>query len=136
MGRLNEPRTSFTTRLYIFRMSQKTAPKTTPFPDRRTQIRKVGQGLVVLIDARVHPVVDISTAGVSFQAAGHKVGAKVSLKIARISDINDCIGGTITIKSAGDATTRGEFLPTMPLLRYIISHIGEATGTKPAYFRK
>ncbi|MDO8605423.1 MAG: PilZ domain-containing protein [Phaeospirillum sp.] len=117
-------------------MSKEANALMTQTPDRRNHIRKVGQGLVVLIDGRVHPVVDISIAGISFQAAGHTVGTKVSLKIARISDINDCIGGTITIKSAGDTTTRGEFLPTMPLLRYIIGHIGEATGTKPAYFKE
>lgn len=107
-----------------------------PFPERRRLSRKVGQGLVLLIDGRAHPVVDISTAGVSFQSGRHKVGEKVRFKIAQLSDISDCIGGTITIKSVGETTVRGEFLPTMPLLRYIIRHIGEATGTEPAYFRK
>lgn len=104
--------------------------------ERRRLVRKIGQGLVVLINDRAHPVVDISTAGVCFQSSGHKVGERLRLKIAQLADINDCIEGTITVKSVGEATTRGEFLPTMPLLRYIISHIGEATGTEPAYFRK
>ena len=104
--------------------------------DRRRLVRKIGQGLVVLIDGRAHPVVDISTAGISFQFSGPKIGAKLSLKIARLADLADCIDGVITIKSASENTLRGEFHPTVPLLRYIISHIGEATGTKPAYFRK
>lgn len=104
--------------------------------DRRRQLRKIGQGLVVLIDGRAHPVVDISTAGISFQSVGHKAGAKVSLKIAQLTNISDCIDGIITVKSVSDTTTRGEFHPTMPLLRYIIRHIGETTGAEPAYFRK
>ena len=104
--------------------------------DRRRTARRIGQGLVVLIDGRAHPVVDISTAGISFQSTGHKVGGKLGLKIARLANISDCVDGVITVKSSGDTTTRGEFQPTMPLLRYIIGHIGEATGTVPAYFRK
>lgn len=108
----------------------------TPAGDRRRHLRKIGQGLVVLLDGRAHPVIDISTAGVSFQSSGHKVGAKITLRIARLADISDCVDGIITIKSVSDTTTRGEFQPTMPLLRYIIRHIGEATGTEPAYFRK
>jgi hypothetical protein len=103
--------------------------------ERRQHIRKIGQGLVVLIDGRVHPVVDISTAGISFQAAGLKIGDRLKLKIAQLADISDCIGGVITIKSVNDTTTRGEFLPTVPLMRFIIAHMGEATGTVPAYFR-
>jgi len=104
--------------------------------DRRQTIRRIGQGLVVLIDGHVHPVIDISTAGVSFQSVGHAVNARLHLKIARVADMNDCIDGTITVKSVGETVTRGEFQPTMPLLRYIISHMGEATGAVPAYFRK
>ncbi|WP_245651099.1 PilZ domain-containing protein [Paramagnetospirillum marisnigri] len=97
--------------------------------------RKVGQGLVVLINGKVHPVIDISTAGVSYQAANHKIGATVALTIARLSDISDCIDAKITVISKDETVTRAEFKPTMPLLRYIISHIGEATRAVPAYFR-
>lgn len=100
------------------------------------RIRKIGQGLVVLIDGRSYPVIDISTIGITFQAVGHKVGAAVRLKIAQLANISDCIDGVITVKSSGDTTTRGEFRPTIPLMRYIIGHMGEATATEPAYFRK
>lgn len=104
--------------------------------DRRQTIRRIGQGLVALIDGHVHPVIDISTAGLSFQSAGHAVNDRLHLRIARVTDMSDCIDGTITVKSVGETVTRGEFQPTMPLLRYIIGHMGEATGTAPAYFRK
>jgi hypothetical protein len=104
--------------------------------DRRHLVRKVGQGLVILIQDRAHTVVDISTAGVSFQTSGHQAGNTIPVKLARLIDINDCIEAKITVISAEESITRCEFKPTMPLLRYIIRHIGEATNTDPAYFRK
>ena len=108
-------------------------PRTT---ERRRLSRKIGQGLAALINGKAHPVIDISTAGVSFQGIGQKMGAKLALKIARMSDFNDCIDCVITVKSEEGNVTRGEFQPTMALMRYIISHIGETTGAEPAYFRK
>ena len=104
--------------------------------ERRRLPRKIGQGLAALIDGKAHPVIDISTAGVSFQGIGQKMGAKLAVKIARMSDFNDCIDCVITVKSEEGNVTRGEFLPTMALMRYIIGHIGETTGAEPAYFRK
>ncbi|CCG41855.1 hypothetical protein [Magnetospirillum molischianum] len=104
--------------------------------ERRSHIRKVGQGLVVVIDRRIFPIVNISTAGLGFQATGYKVGDLVPIKIAKMLDLSTCVDATITVKSAEETITRGEFLPTMPLLRYIIDHIGEVTGVEPAYFRK
>ncbi|RAU22755.1 PilZ domain-containing protein [Paramagnetospirillum kuznetsovii] len=104
--------------------------------DRRKLPRKVGQGLIVLIDGRAHTVIDISTAGIAFQTCGSPKGSIVSLKLAQLADISNCIEAKITVVSSQETITRGEFKPTMPLLRYIISHIGEATGTEPAYFRK
>jgi hypothetical protein len=103
--------------------------------DRRRYARKIGHGLVLLIDGRAHPVVDISTAGISFQASGHRLGSAITARLARLSKLDDCVDAKITVKGIGEATTHGEFRPTMALLRYIIGHIGEATGTQPAYFR-
>jgi len=104
--------------------------------DRRHQIRKIGQGLVVVIDRRIFPLVTISTAGLAFQATGYKVGESVAIKIAKMLDLNCSVDATITVSSAEETITRGEFLPTMPLLRYVIDHIGDVTGVEPAYFRK
>ena len=104
--------------------------------ERRRHIRKIGQGLIVLIGGRAFPVIDISTSGISFQATGNKVGDKIALKIAQIADIKDCADGIITVKSVSETATRGEFQPTVALMRYIVGHIGDATGTEPAYFRK
>ena len=104
--------------------------------ERRHLPRKIGQGLAALIDGKAHPVMNISTAGISFQGTGQTLGAKLAMKIARTSDFNDCIDCVITVKSEEGNVTRGEFLPTMALMRYVIGHIGETTGTEPAYFRK
>jgi hypothetical protein len=104
--------------------------------DRRRHVRKIGQGLVVLIDRRIFPIVNISTAGISFQATGYAVGETVSLKLAKMTDLKNAVDATISVKSAEEAITRGEFHPTMSLLRFIIDHIGDVTGVEPAYFRK
>jgi hypothetical protein len=104
--------------------------------ERRRLPRKIGHGLAALIDGKAYPVIDISTGGVSFQGIGQKLGARLAMKIARMSDFSDCIDCVVTVKSEEGNVTRGEFLPTMALMRYIIGHIGEATGAEPAYFRK
>ena len=104
--------------------------------ERRRLPRKIGHGLAALIDGKAHPVIDISTAGLSFQGIGQKLGSRLALKIVRMSDISDCIDCVITVKSEEGNVTRGEFQPTMALMRYIVGHIGETTGAEPAYFRK
>jgi len=104
--------------------------------DQRHQIRKIGQGLVVVIDRRIYPIVTLSTAGLGFQATGYKVGEHVRMKITKMLDLNAGIDATLSVTSAEETITRGEFLPTIPLLRYIIDHIGEVTGVSPSYFRK
>ncbi len=102
--------------------------------DRRRQIRRVGQDLLVVIDRRAFPVIDISTEGVSFQGSGYGIGEVVKIRVARLSDTSDDVAATVTVRAVEDNVIRGEFRPNMPLLHYIISHIGEATGAKPAYF--
>jgi hypothetical protein len=106
------------------------------FKERRRHIRKIGQGLVMLIDGRVYPIVDISTAGISFQAGDQVIGAVIDLKLAAMTDLGKGIEARITINSNNGTITRGEFHPTVPLLRFIIGHIGEVTGTVPAYFTR
>lgn len=108
-----------------------------PIPtETRRPHRTIGHGLVILIDGHAHPVLDISTAGVAYQAGRHPVGATIAVTLARLDAISDCIAGKITVISSQESITRGEFKPTVPLLSYILSHIGAATGAEPAYFRK
>lgn len=104
--------------------------------DGLNPIRKIGQGLVVVIDRRIYPIVTLSTAGLGFQATGYKVGEQIRMKITKMLDLNGGVDATLSVTSAEETITRGEFLPTIPLLRYIIDHIGEVTGVEPSYFRK
>ena len=103
--------------------------------ERRQHSRRIGHGLVVLIDNRSHPVIDISVEGVKYQGNGSHVGATVSLKLARLDDMKDCVEGRVEVVDIDYATTRGRFIPTVGLLRYIIGHISKVTGSDPTYFK-
>jgi len=91
--------------------------------------------LVVLIEDRVYPVIDISVSGISFQNSAHPVGSSVKLKLAQLNNLDDSVDGTITVRAASDTITRGEFSANMALLRYIVTHIGKLTGATPSFFK-
>ena len=59
----------------------------------------------------------------------------MSLKLARLDDMNDCVEGRVEVVDIDYATTRGRFIPTVGLLRYIIGHISKTTGSEPTYFK-
>lgn len=103
--------------------------------ERRQHIRKMGDGLAVLIDGKVHPLADISLAGLSFQGSGFRPGDRIRLTLAAVRSLDDCVEATVTVKVAEGGVIRGEFAPTAKLMRYIVAHLGEITGAEPAYFR-
>ena len=103
--------------------------------ERRQHARKMGDGLAILIDGRVFPVLDISVSGLSFQGNGHRPGSRVRLTVAALHALDDSVEAVVTVKEAGGGIVRGEFVPTARLMRYIVAHLGEVTGTRPAYFR-
>jgi hypothetical protein len=107
----------------------------TQFKERRQHVRKMGDGLAVLIDGKVFPVSDISISGVSFQGSGHKLGDRIRLSVVALRALEDKVEATVTIKVVNGGIIRGEFAPTTKLMRFIISHLGEVTGSQPAYFR-
>jgi hypothetical protein len=111
------------------------AMATTLMTERRDNVRQYWKGLVVLIEDRVYPVLDISVSGVSFQASSHSVGSSVKLKLAQLSNLDDCVDGTITVRASSDSITRGEFAANMTLLRYIVGHIGKVSGASPTFFK-
>jgi hypothetical protein len=108
---------------------------TLQFKERRQFARKIGDGLVVLIGGRVHPIVDISVSGLSFQGGGFARDSAIRLTLASLQSLEDCVEAQVTIKSVQGGVVRAEFMPTTRLMRYIIAHMGEVTGTKPVYFR-
>jgi len=101
--------------------------------ERRRHIRYLGQGMVVVIEGQGYPVIDISTSGIHFQGGSFELGAVVPLKLMRLKGKQDSVDGSIIVKAVG-TTTRGEFRPTMPLLRFIIRHLSEVTGVRATYF--
>ncbi|WP_242442732.1 PilZ domain-containing protein [Magnetospirillum sp. 15-1] len=107
----------------------------TQFKERRQHVRKMGDGLAVLINGKVFPVVDISVSGVSFQGSGHRPGDSIRLTVAALRSLDDSVEALVTIKATEGGIVRGEFAPTAKLMRYIITHLGEVTGAQPAYFR-
>ena len=102
--------------------------------ERRHYIRKMGDGLVVLIDGKVFPLIDISVTGVSFQATGYSVGQSLSIKLAKLTSMADGVDGEITVVAITDTISRAKFYPTMRLMRFIIRQLSEFSGIAPRYF--
>lgn len=107
----------------------------TQITERRQHARKLGDGLSVLIDAKPFALVDISLSGLSFQGSGFRPGDRIRLTLAAARSPDDCVDAVLTVKLTEAGIIRGEFSPTAKLMRYIIAHLGEVTGTEPAYFR-
>ncbi len=107
----------------------------TQFKERRQHVRKMGDGLAVLINGKVFPVIDISVSGISFQGSGHWPGDRLRLTVAALHALDDSVEALVTIKATESGVVRAEFAPTAKLMRYIITHLGEVTGAEPAYFR-
>lgn len=107
--------------------------------ERRRHIRHVGQDMVAVMANQALPLINLSIAGLGFQGGGLKVGLKVGDKVtvmlARMSDMADSIDATITVRSVSGTATHAEFHPTWALMRYLVAHIGEATGTVPTHFK-
>jgi hypothetical protein len=101
----------------------------------KKQIQHMGEGLVVLIGKKVFPLVDISVSGISFQAQGFKVKDRVSMKVAQLDNLNDNVDCDMTVVTAGETVTRGQFYPTMKLMRYIVRHVSELTNESPRYVK-
>jgi hypothetical protein len=109
----------------------------TQLKERRRHIRKMADGMVAIIDGRVHPVVDISVAGLSIQCSALSRGQTVELHLSSLDDLQDRVPARVTVRAVGGALTHAEFFPTMRLLRYVINRLSEMTGIAPVseYFR-
>ena len=107
----------------------------THFKERRKHPRRMGEGLIVLIDGRGYPLVDISIAGVSFQGTGFGVGKTVTVTVAKLLKMAECAEGVITVVAADETITRGEFKPNVAMMGYIVEHMSDVTGVKPTYFK-
>lgn len=103
--------------------------------ERRQHPRRMGEGMVVIVNDRAYPVLDVSIAGISFQSSGHRVEDRLKATLAMLADMSDCVEVGLTIKAAGGSILRAEFQPTAKLMRYIVMHQSKVSGGQPAYFR-
>jgi hypothetical protein len=121
--------------VYILRLEQGGQAMTIPFKDRRQFDRRMGDGLAVLIDGRVYPMANISVSGLCFQGTGFAPGTTIRASLANLHSLHDSVEAQMTIKVTEGGMVRAEFLPTTRLMRFIIAHLGDITGERPAYFR-
>ena len=105
----------------------------TDLTERRINPRLAGHGLVMMIGRRVFPIANISITGLGFQGSGYRENEVLTVQIARINALEDCVPAVITVRSVQETMVRGEFHPTLPLMRYIIAHLSEVTGADPTY---
>ncbi|CAA7620008.1 conserved hypothetical protein [Candidatus Terasakiella magnetica] len=100
--------------------------------DRRHHVRYAGQYLVVEIEGTAYPVTDISVGGVRFEDIGRKIGEMQRAVIRSTSEGGASIGAEITIVTIDGKRIHASFSkPSMPLMRYIVSHLSEVHGIEP-----
>ena len=103
--------------------------------ERRNHPRRVGQGLVVMIEGRGFPLVNISISGVSFQSTAFKTGDEVTVIIAQLMNPKESVETRLKVVNVQGSIVHGEFFSTMRLMRYIVLHMADVTGYEPEYFK-
>ncbi len=105
--------------------------------ERRKHVRYLAENLIVEIAGNTHPVVNISTGGVFFVGQGFYLGNPLSLVIRASQNEADSMKAECKVVEIRADCIHAEFLkPTMPLMHFVIGHIGQAMGIKPQYFKK
>lgn len=105
--------------------------------ERRKHERYLAQHLCVELDGKTYPVINISSGGVHFKGQGFFVGNPLTLVIRSHQDENDRIKADCKVVEIEGESVHAEFTkPTMPLMHYVIGHIGQAMGVTPQYFKK
>jgi hypothetical protein len=105
--------------------------------ERRKHVRHLAESLVVVTGGKTYEVVNISTGGVFFKGTGFFKGNPLSITIRAANNEMDCITADCKVVEVGTESVHAEFAkPTMPLMHFVIGHIGQAMGVKPQYFKK
>lgn len=99
--------------------------------DRRLNPRHDGAGLVVEIEGRIHPLVNVSTGGLCVQGLSRKVGERFRFVLSRVGEPQGVTGEGELLSVNGDLFHLVFTRPTMPLLRMIIAHVSSLTGVTP-----
>jgi hypothetical protein len=105
--------------------------------ERRSHLRYPGQTLLLAVDGIVRALIDISTGGLSFEGEDFHRGQIVAVKFSSVLDEGDAVEAACRIVNTGGARVGAAFtLPNLPLLAYVIEHIGGVTGAMPHMVRK
>lgn len=105
--------------------------------ERRRYGRYFGRDLQVLGPGGVYPVRDISADGLSFLGKPFGLGDIVSITLTSPADQAARIDACCQVVALSTTVTHLTFAPvTIPLLTFIMQHIGAELGVAPYYFGK
>ena len=104
--------------------------------ERRRQSRHFGRDLIVLDAAgRSYPVRDISVDGLCFVGDPFPVGDRVAITLASSQAPDRTVRAECRVVAISAVGTHMEFAPvTVPLLTFVLKHIGAEMGVTPYYF--
>lgn len=99
--------------------------------DRRLNQRHDGSGLQVEVEGRVHPVVDVSTGGLSLVGLNRTLGERFRFVLSRVGE-SQGVTGEAEVLGIRDGLFHLTFTrPTLPLMRLVIAHVSAMTGVDP-----
>ncbi|MGE5546966.1 MAG: PilZ domain-containing protein [Solirubrobacterales bacterium] len=108
-----------------------------PNQDRRIHARVPAQTLFIEIDGQPHALIDISAGGVAFEAHGLHPGQVVLALIRSVLDEQDfAVAHCRIIQVCGCRASAAFVDPKLPLLRFVIGHIGNMTGVEPHLLKR
>ncbi|WP_158240503.1 PilZ domain-containing protein [Telmatospirillum siberiense] len=106
--------------------------------ERRRHRRHFGRDLLVLVpEGSSYPVRDISPGGLCLQGTPFAIGELVGITLSSAANPFDAVDASCRVVAISTTGSHMEFCPvTMPLLTFIIQHIGKELGVEPYYFGK
>lgn len=105
--------------------------------EKRNDVRYPGQTLMLEVNGRIHPLIDISTGGLGFEGDGFVRGQMLAARISSVLDGTDEIRAPCRVANIRGSRIGVSFTaPNLQLLKYIIGHIGNVTSTLPFVLKK
>lgn len=99
--------------------------------DRRRHSRHDGAGLLVEIEGKCLPVVDVSTGGLSLRDLDRKLGERFRLVLSRSGGLTGIATECEVVAREGRLLRLHFTRPTLPLLRLVVAHVSTLTGVAP-----
>jgi len=112
-------------------MCRPSAARPNAVDDRRINERHDGAGLLVHIEGRVYPVVNISTGGLCLAGLSRKVGDRFRFVLSRLGEAGGVAGEAEVLGVNGGLYHLVFTRPTMPLLRLVVGHVSALIGVAP-----